>query len=201
LTNSAIAIAALHVLREQGWQISDQVIQIGLAQARWPGRLQWLTWEASNGTPYPWLLDGAHNPAAAKVLRAYVDAITQPEPDPLTARALKQRGLPTPGPGPTTWLLGMLATKDHADVLRELLRPGDRLHLVPVPDHATMAPAALEDIALTVCPDLAGCQTYETLDEGLRGAIADPTQLRVLCGSLYLIGHFFQTQETRVIGG
>jgi dihydrofolate synthase/folylpolyglutamate synthase len=92
----------------------------------------------------------------------------------------------------------MLSTKDHADVLRTLLHPGDYLHLVPVPDHASMAPTALQDIALTVCPDLAACKTYDTLEQGLQGAIADPTTLRVLCGSLYLVGHFFQTQAGSV---
>jgi dihydrofolate synthase/folylpolyglutamate synthase len=36
----------------------------GLAQARWPGRLQWI-----EARP-PLLLDGAHNPAGARVLAA-----------------------------------------------------------------------------------------------------------------------------------
>jgi dihydrofolate synthase/folylpolyglutamate synthase len=177
LTNSAIAIATLHTLRDQGWQISDLAIQEGIAAARWPGRLQWLTWSAPDGRAYRWLIDGAHNPAAAKVLRAYVDTLA---------------------PASVTWLMGMLTTKDHADVLRELLRPGDRLHLVPVPDHASMAPAALQDMALAVCPELAACQTYPGLAAGLQAASAENSALHVLCGSLYLIGHFFRTQTPTI---
>jgi dihydrofolate synthase/folylpolyglutamate synthase len=91
--------------------------------------------------------------------------------------------------------MGMLSTKDHADVLQALLRPGDRLHVVPVPGHATMPPAELQAIAQQVCPELAACTIYENLSAGLAGAIADPDSVRVLCGSLYLIGHFFQTQR------
>lgn len=173
LTNSAIAIATLMVLRNQGWQITEQAIQTGMAQARWPGRLQWLDWQATDGKVYRWLLDGAHNPAAAKVLRAYVDHLA---------------------PRSVTWLMGMLTTKDHADVLRELLRPGDRLHLVPVPDHASMAPRSLQDIALAVQPQLATCTTHSTLAAGLLTASAEASDIRILCGSLYLIGHFFGTQ-------
>ncbi len=190
LGNVAIAIAALAVLRQQGWHISDEALQNGLEQARWPGRLQWLQWHGS-----PWLVDGAHNPAAAQVLRQYVEAISQPHLPPVLAQPLQARHLPIPVPPPTTWLMGMLSTKDHADVFRALLRPGDRLHLVPVPDHATMEPAALRQIALAECPDLGACETYPSLAAGLQGAIADPTHLRVLCGSLYLVGHFFATQS------
>ena len=175
LTNSAIAIATLYALRDQGWTISTQAIQDGIAQARWPGRLQWLNWDAPDGQPYRWLLDGAHNPAAAKVLREYVD---------------------THRPRSVTWLMGMLTTKDHADVFRELLRSGDRLHLVPVPGHSSMEPEALQEIALSVCPQLATYATYPTLEEGLRAASRDDSELHLLCGSLYLIGYFFQTQTT-----
>lgn len=193
-TNSAIAIATLHTLRDQGWQISDSAIQVGIAQARWPGRLQWLTWQASDGRQYPWLIDGAHNPAAASVLRQYLDDLRHSSQHFSNPALLQQYRLTPPLPSATTWLMGMLSTKDHADVLRALLRPGDRLHLVPVPGHASMPTADLRAIASKVCPDLAFCATYETLAAGLAGAVADPHSLRVLCGSLYLVGHFFQTQ-------
>jgi dihydrofolate synthase/folylpolyglutamate synthase len=194
LMNSTIAIAAAHSLREQGWYLPDTVIQQGLEQAQWPGRLQWVMWRSLTGQTYPWLLDGAHNPAAAGVLRDYVTAIAQPDVDPITRRTLRSLDLPLPLPNHTTWVMGMLTTKDHADVLRALLRPGDYLHLVPVPDHAAMTPEALRDIALTACPGLAACSIYDSLAAGLQGAITDPPPLRVLCGSLYLVGHFLGTQ-------
>lgn len=193
LINAGIAIATLQALRDQGWTIPDAAMAKGIAQARWPGRLQWLTWSAPDGQSYPWLIDGAHNPAAALVLRHYVDSLRSPQVAPGQA-ALPSHGSPHPLPTATTWLMGMLSTKDHADVFQALLRPGDRLHLVPVPGHATMPPAALQEIAQAVCPELAACTTYETLAAGLEGAIADPDTLKVLCGSLYLVGHFFQTQ-------
>jgi dihydrofolate synthase/folylpolyglutamate synthase len=191
--NSAIAIATLYALREQGWHISDAAIQTGMAQARWPGRLQWLTWQAADGQSYPWLIDGAHNPAAAQTLRQYRDDLQRQ-----SSLAPPVADLPSPLPSTTTWLMGMLSTKDHADVLQALLRPGDRLHVVPVPGHATMPPAELQAIAQQVCPELAACTIYENLSAGLAGAIADPESVRVLCGSLYLIGHFFQTERYRL---
>jgi len=194
LVNGAIAIAALRSLREQGWQVSDSAIQAGIAQARWPGRLQWLTWRAPDGHADPWLIDGAHNPAAAIVLRRYLDDLQGADGAASEGTRLQPSPLVWPVPPTTTWLMGMLSTKDHADVLQALLRPGDRLHLVPVPGHDAISPVALQNIAWTVCPDLAACTPYDTLAAGLAGASSDRHPLKVLCGSLYLVGHFFQTQ-------
>ena len=45
LTNSAVAIATIQVLRQAGWEISDAAIVSGMANTRWLGRLQWTTWQ------------------------------------------------------------------------------------------------------------------------------------------------------------
>ncbi|MBD0268615.1 MAG: bifunctional folylpolyglutamate synthase/dihydrofolate synthase [Cyanobacteria bacterium Co-bin8] len=185
LTNSALAIATLQLLQDQGWNISDEAIVSGMAQARWPGRLQWVTWPDSQGNLHKLLIDGAHNPAAAKALRAYVDQVLP------GLKKDESNGQPPA----VTWLMGMLSTKDHADIFRELLRPGDRLHLVPVPGHSTAAPEELSAIATAICPDLAGCQIYDDLAEGLVAIAQNQSALTVLCGSLYLVGHFFATQQ------
>jgi dihydrofolate synthase/folylpolyglutamate synthase len=194
LTNSAIAIATLLILRDQGWSIADTAIQTGMAQARWPGRLQSLDWLAPDGQTYGWLIDGAHNPAAAKVLRRYVDSQLA-----LSSHGANSTPSALPNAvGSVTWLMGMLTTKDHADVLRELLRPGDRLHLVPVPDHSSMKPEDLRAIALAVCPELAACRIHPHLEAGLQAASPETSAMHVLCGSLYLIGHFFGSQNIRL---
>lgn len=161
--NSGIAIAILQLLQRQGWPIPTEAIQTGIAQTQWPGRLQWLTWQGQS-----LLIDGAHNPAAAQVLRRYVDQLPQP----------------------VTWLMGMLATKDHREVFEALLRPGDTLYLVPVPGHQSAEPAELAQLARSLCPALAVCQTDETLDQALAHMGNTEAKTRVLCGSLYLIGDF-----------
>ncbi|MBD1873102.1 bifunctional folylpolyglutamate synthase/dihydrofolate synthase [Nodosilinea sp. FACHB-131] len=179
LTNSAIAIATLLNLRAQGWSITDDAIAQGMGQARWPGRLQWVTWGQA-AESYPLLIDGAHNPAAAEVLRQYVDS--------WWASQIRK-------PAGTAWLMGMLSTKDHRDIFAALLRPGDALHLVPVPGHETAAPEELGAIARSVCPDLAQCEVHNSLRDGLLAIGQASAQLKVLCGSLYLIGHFLATER------
>lgn len=169
LSNSAIAIASLQILRDQGWKISDQAITSGMAKTTWQGRLQWTTWKNRR-----LLIDGAHNPAAAVALRQYVD--TQQTP--------------------VTWVMGILSTKDHADIFSALLRPDDQLYLVPVPDHSSADPEALATLAQNICPELAHCSSYSNLEDGLDAAFSNTPetskQLIVLCGSLYLVGYFLK---------
>ena len=187
--NSALAIAALQLLRQQGWQVSDEAIVNGIAKTKWAGRLQWFTWQGRTI-----LIDGAHNPASAEVLRQFVES----------AESGIDRGTPI------HWVMGMLSTKDHADVFKALLRGGDRLSLVPVPDHSSADPEQLAALASEVCPHLAVCQTYPDVIAALEVATSSrlPDQpmtatqtkpakpLTVLCGSLYLIGRFFAAIET-----
>ncbi|WP_206070672.1 folylpolyglutamate synthase/dihydrofolate synthase family protein [Nodosilinea sp. P-1105] len=176
LVNSAIAIATLQQLQAQGWGIPASAIITGMAQAQWPGRLQWVQWLDGQQQPHPLLIDGAHNPAAAQVLRRYVDSW------------LAAQGQPS-----VVWLMGMLETKDHRDIFEALLRPGDSLHLVPVPGHQSATPEDLAAIAQAVCPNLAPCTTHPCLEQGLAATAATLAPLKVLCGSLYLIGHFLAT--------
>jgi len=169
LSNSAIAIATLQILSSQGWQIPEEAIASGMAKTKWPGRLQWTTWNN-----HRLLIDGAHNPAAAIALRQYVDTLNTP----------------------VTWVMGILSTKDHADIFNALLRPADRLYLVPVPDHSSADPDALATLAQNICPELADCRTYANLEAGLQAATSNPAEasenLIVLCGSLYLVGYFLK---------
>jgi dihydrofolate synthase/folylpolyglutamate synthase len=167
LHNSALAIAALEILQKQNWQISEEAIIQGMAKTKWPGRMQCISWKT-----HQILIDGAHNPASANVLRHYVDT-------------LKTKNI--------TWVMGMLATKDHSDIFQELLKPGDKLYLVPVPDSNSANLGELANLAASICPDLNFCNTYTDVFSALDAACpsTDNTDNQVvLCGSLYLIGYF-----------
>jgi dihydrofolate synthase / folylpolyglutamate synthase len=166
LTNSAIAIATIQILRQSGWTISDDAIITGMANTQWRGRIQWTTWR-----DHQLLIDGAHNPAAAIALRQYVDTLSTP----------------------ISWVMGMLSTKSHLEIFQALLRPGDRLYLVPVPDHSSADPTELAAIARSACDGLESIDTYIDLTTGLSAAMTNTaTHQPVLCGSLYLLGYFLK---------
>ncbi|MDT9340412.1 bifunctional folylpolyglutamate synthase/dihydrofolate synthase [Trichodesmium erythraeum 21-75] len=169
LINSAIAIATVQVLETQGWEIPITAIKQGIAETKWLGRLQWTTWQNRQ-----LLIDGAHNAAAAQVLGRYV-------------RTLNYLSI--------SWVMGMLSTKEHSEIFRALLRPGDRLYLVPVPDHSSADLNQLSTIAQDICTKLDFCQVYPHLTPALEEAITDSKNLIVLCGSLYLLGHFIKMKS------
>ena len=164
LNNSAIAISTIQVLQQKGWKITTRAIAAGMAKTRWLGRLQWVKYG-----DLPLLIDGAHNPAAAQALRQYADTLE----------------------APVTWVIGMLSTKDHAEIFTALLRSLDSLHLVPVPDHSSATLLDLAALAQTICPNLATCQTHDDLFSALKTVQSDRPV--ILCGSLYLVGYFLKS--------
>ena len=166
LINSAIAIATVRVLETQGWEVPTAAVKQGIAQTKWPGRLQWTTWQNRQ-----LLIDGAHNAAAAQTLGRYVRTLNYPS---------------------ISWVMGMLSTKEHSEIFRALLKPGDRLYLVPVPDHSSADVNQLRVIARDICTKLDFCQVYSHLILALEASITDSKNLIVLCGSLYLLGHFLR---------
>ena len=61
MENGLTAVAALHTLG-----IPREAIEAGIAETRWPGRLERISTEPEI------ILDGAHNPAGARALVSYI---------------------------------------------------------------------------------------------------------------------------------
>ena len=170
LQNSALAMATVKTLQKQGWNIKQTAIEKGMRNARWRGRIEWTNWRG-----YQLLIDGAHNVAAAKALRQYIETLERQ----------------------IIWVMGMLSTKDHHGVFSALLRPQDQLHLVPVPDHSTAEPTELARIAKENTSNLSKVKTYADLFDALNQVttnVNDKKQAIVICGSLYLLGYFLENQ-------
>jgi len=58
--NASLAITACRLLRNKGWNISDEAIAKGVSQVKWPGRFEVLRHDPV------FILDGAHNPHGIK---------------------------------------------------------------------------------------------------------------------------------------
>ena len=174
-SNAAVAVAMAEALHALGWAISPQAIQRGLAAARWPGRL-----ERRQFRGFPLLLDGAHNPPGAQALRDELDR--------LEAEAGGGIGGGSGSGGdvrPRRWLLGMQISKEAPELLEALLRPGDQVALVPVPDLPSWSRAELVAARPQLAPQL---REVATPCEGLEWLVASPGPLAVVAGSLHLLG-------------
>jgi dihydrofolate synthase/folylpolyglutamate synthase len=74
--NAAIAVAAMHRLRADGWSIDDDAIATGLAKTTWPGRLELRSVPDGPDGPRPrFLFDCAHNPDGCLALAAHLRAM------------------------------------------------------------------------------------------------------------------------------
>lgn len=115
--NAACALLALEVLRDHcGYeQVTEEVMEAGLARVRWPGRFEVLSQKPLV------VIDGAHNEDAAWNLRRTVENC-------FTNRRI-------------TYIIGVLADKEYEKILQIMLPLADRVFAV-TPDSPRALPAA-----------------------------------------------------------
>jgi dihydrofolate synthase/folylpolyglutamate synthase len=66
LQNALNAVAAAQVLQEQGYRLADGAIELGIATAVWPGRIEKVRSQPDI------FVDGAHNPSSARELDGFI---------------------------------------------------------------------------------------------------------------------------------
>lgn len=160
--NAALAVAVARLLREK-IPVSDGQIRMGLAKVHWPGRLQLVQRQGGQKI----LLDGAHNVAAAKVLR---EAIEHDFPK-----------------AERTLILGVFGDKDWRQICEILAPLAAEIFAVPLSSERTADPQQLAEICLTVNP-AAKVSVCQSLGEALGKTGTAHHDLVVVTGSLYLIG-------------
>lgn len=170
IQNAGVAVACVRTL--SGSDISTTAIGQGLAEVRWPARLQRLDRGPLLALLPPdselWL-DGGHNPLAGHVLKQALLAMTPRRPLYIVA--------------------GMLNTKDAVGFLEPLAEFASGIYAVPIPDE----PASLEPEVLAEAARKLGTEAsvYTSIAESLE-AITRAHNARaprvLICGSLYLAG-------------
>jgi len=172
--NAATAIAALEEL-DARLAIPAAAVARGLTRVQLPARFQVIAGTAANAPT--WILDVAHNPAAARVLAQNLRA--------------------NPGGGETLAVFGMLADKDASGVVAELRdivdawwclsttgergRSGESLAQI-VASEVTAPVEAVKDTA-------AGCAAA--------AAYATPRDRILVCGSFHTVGPALDWLEAR----
>jgi dihydrofolate synthase/folylpolyglutamate synthase len=156
--NAATAVTALLQLG-----VDRAAIESGIAQARWPGRLERLR---SNPD---WIVDGAHNPAGARALAAYIDRFFAGRPVRLIYGAMRDKAV---------------------DEISGILFPRARQVIVTAPRQArALAPESLREVAHH--PDL---RVAPTLTEAL-GMVEDAASEE----AIFITGSLFLVAEARAL--
>ena len=159
--NAITAVRALEVAHERGIAAVDaRAISTALSDVRWPGRLDWRTWQGCDV-----LVDGAHNPAGARALAAFV------------RDTLRER---------VTIVVGIMRDKAIPEVL-QALAPVAAMFVCTAPSTTRAAtPFELADIATRVVPEIP-CVTAATPLDALTIASRHGSPI-VVAGSLFLAG-------------
>jgi dihydrofolate synthase/folylpolyglutamate synthase len=166
IVNASVAIVAAKLVSKQDPRITEIALHIGAAHTKWPGRLERIH------TSPDVILDGAHNPDGARVLRQALDKYY---------------------PGKQIYFVfGMMADKDMKKVIATLIRPMDMVYTVRADSGTRAAEAA--DLAKLVGknavakPDVSSAYAEAIQAAGQDGVVC-------VCGSLYLVGTFKSLQE------
>jgi dihydrofolate synthase/folylpolyglutamate synthase len=161
ITNAALALGVVDMLLQKGIVISDQAIYSGLATTRWPGRL-----EVVAGKPLI-LLDGAHNPSAARTLRTFLENAVNVER--------------------LVIVVGILADKTWKPMLRELARVADTVILTRPKYERAADPHELAAFVRTLSQDT---MVVPHLPDAVSLALDKVGENDGVCitGSLYTVG-------------
>ena len=169
--NAGVACAAFRAL---GLKATAEDLAAGLREARWPGRLQQLApGPITRGADADIIVDGAHNPNAARKLAAHIKA---------RCTGVKKK---------PCVIVGMQANKDAKQILSHLIPVADLIIGCPLPsDHGQeggngVSPNTLAELA----DDMGGrAQAATSLKDALMLATASGAKTIYACGSLYLAG-------------
>ncbi len=159
--NASLALAAVEILIEGGFSLEEEHLRKGLAETKWPGRLELI------GESPRILLDGAHNPGAAEVLKKNLK-----EDFPRRRLIL---------------VLGIMADKEIPKMMANLAPLADLLILTrPRMDRAA-SPALLRSHASSFRKPMV---EVARVDSAVKYALAEAEKedLIVISGSLFTVG-------------
>ena len=161
ILNATTALGAMEVLEDLGYPVSTDAMIEGLREVDWPGRL-----EMVSSSPRV-ILDGAHNPAGALVLKESLE------------KEFEYRRL--------ILLVGIMRDKDVPSMLHLLSPLADRIILTRPHTDRAMPPALLKKAL-----DQNGkkAEIAEDLKEAIERGLSLTQEEDLLCitGSLYTVG-------------
>jgi len=159
--NAALALGIIETLHDKGISVSEEHIRNGVQNAAWPGRMQVV------GTHPTILLDGAHNPAALRMLASSITA------------GFKYHRL--------ILVMGVMADKAIGHMMRAIVPLADYLICTrPLYSRAADPEVLMEKARPLHKPG----ETVPLLAAALTRAqeMAGPHDLIVVCGSLFTVG-------------
>lgn len=162
IMNAAVALEGIEALRALGYQISEEQARRGMQETVWRGRFTVLGRE-----PYI-IMDGAHNPAAARTLRESLQLY-------FSGKRM-------------FYIFGMFQDKDYNEVIRLTAPLAEHIITVETPGNPRALPA--RELAAAVAKVNPSVEAAESIAEAVRKSLANasPEDVVVIFGSLSYLG-------------
>ena len=174
IQNAMTALEAVNALRELEYKIADSDVYEGMRETVWRGRFTVIRKNPAV------ILDGAHNPAAARELKASLEQY-------FSGRTLR-------------YIFGMFRDKDHEKVI-ELTAPlAEHIITVETPDNVRATPAeTLKKEVAEVNPSVEAAKSIADAVEKTFSQ-ASPEDVIVIFGSLSFLGEAERAVQSKGAG-
>ena len=162
VTNAALALEAVEALRNLGYSLAEEQVRKGMKEAFWRGRFSVI-----HKNPVV-VIDGAHNPAAAKVLKDSLETYFQGKD--------------------LHFIIGVFADKDYQSVISMTAPLAKHIITIQTPDNQRALPAEqLRDAVAKVNPS---AEAAGSIREAVRKSMenAQKDDVIVAFGSLSFLG-------------
>lgn len=161
LKNTSVAIAGARYLKRLGISITDEAILAGPLNVFWPGRLEKVSDEPAI------ILDGAHNPAAAKLL----------------SKTLTEE----PVAGRTIGIISIMSDKDFNEIIRQFDSAFDAIIATKSKMPRSLDQDKLAQVISHFCSEV---YTSPDIGSALKkaGDLAGTDGRVIVCGSFFLVG-------------
>ena len=171
IKNLSLVLETIKFLNKIGLSIEQDFVKSGLEKVKWPARFQYIKEQNL-------ILDGAHNPSGAKLLRESLDFYF---PD-------KRR----------IWIYSSLNTKDYELIIKILFKKDDMVICTNSSSKNAIKPHILEKTILTINPS----QKVYIADNvkkaiNLSFSFVVKNHLIIVAGSLYTIGEFLEILNSK----
>ena len=166
--NAAVALKIVNLLVDQGWFIKKEDIKIGLANTKWSGRLEIINWEDKKI-----LVDSAHNSSAAEVLANERENWKHQE-----------QGV--------YWIIGVQRQKDIILIINKLIKPIDKVLLVPVPNQESWSLNEISKFPDYKFDNFTEFKDFQDALKYLKKLDFWPRCMPILTGSIFLVSEFIK---------
>ncbi|MCP4683402.1 MAG: bifunctional folylpolyglutamate synthase/dihydrofolate synthase, partial [Desulfobacterales bacterium] len=170
---AALALATIERLEAKGFEITSQDIRQGLKKTSWPGRMQIVAEKPTI------ILDGAHNPAAARALAGSIKA------------GFKYRRL--------ILVIGVMEDKEIGPLLRALVPLSDYV-IYTRPEYYRAANPEILMAESTHLGKPGEVVPFLTVALDKSKKMAAPEDMILICGSLFTVGEamsYFDPEKNR----